>query len=169
MQAGFLTAVLAKCKEESLHTAIETTGMGDTDEIKAALQYLDLIFFDVKHMDDGEHRKLTKTSNKKILENLAVIAGLHGNMTVRIPVIPGLNDSPENIRATADYVSELGVSMLELLPYHRLGENKYAQLDMEYQLSEIREPSDEHMAQLADIAREAIAGHQTDVHVLPSF
>lgn len=84
-------------------------------------------------------------------------------------MIPGLNDSADNIRTTADHVSELGVYMLELLPYHRLGENKYAQLDMEYKLSEIREPSDEHMAQLADIAREVTAGHRTDVHVMPSF
>lgn len=169
MQAGFLTAVLAKCREEGLHTAIETTGMGDTEEIKAALPLLDLIFFDVKHMDDSEHRKLTKASNKRILENLAVIAGLHGNITVRVPVIPGVNDSPENIQATAEYVSELGISALELLPYHRLGESKYAQLDMEYQLSDIREPSEEHMRELAECAGAAVGDRGTEVRVMPSF
>lgn len=169
MQAGFLTAVLAKCREEGLHTAIETTGMGDTEEIKAALPLLDLIFFDVKHMDDSEHRKLTKASNKRILENLAVIAGLHGNITVRVPVIPGINDSPENIQATAEYISELGISALELLPYHRLGESKYAQLDMEYQLSDIREPSEEHMRELAERAGAAVGDRGTEVRVMPSF
>ena len=169
MQADFLIEMLKRCKSGGIHTAIETTGMADTRKLLEALEYSDLIFFDVKHMDDREHKKLTGVSNQAILDNLAALSKRHSNIIVRIPVIPGLNDSAENIRKTADYTAELSISALELLQYHNLGESKYAQLGREYTLSEMEVPTQEHMEALAGRAADIIGDRPTQVHIMLSL
>ena len=109
MQHDFLKETLEKCKEEGLHTVIETSGMTETEKIKDIAGLLDLMFYDVKHMDDEIHREVTGVSNSQILKNLAELAKIHDNIIVRIPVIPGINDSEENVAQTASYISALGI------------------------------------------------------------
>lgn len=169
MQAEFLLTMLRLCKEVGLHTAVETTGLADTKDLLEAAKYLDLFFVDLKHMENETHKKLTDVGNEVILENLALLAKHHDNIIVRIPVVPGLNDTPENIRASANYVASLGIRTLELLPYHNLGENKYGQLGMEYTLSGTENPSSVTMEELAEIAREAIGVRNTSVQVMESM
>ena len=169
MQAGFLLEILKLCKINGVHTAIETTGMGNIEDFLTILEYVDLIYYDLKHMDGEVHEELTGISNKKILNNLAAISQRHTNINVRIAVIPGLNDSLENIWNTADYVGSFAIPVIELLPYHSLGENKYEQLGREYSLSEIEAPSVDYMEQLAEEARKAIGTRDTRVHVMKSM
>ncbi|MGN0658570.1 MAG: glycyl-radical enzyme activating protein [Emergencia sp.] len=169
MQAEFLIGMLKRCKEGGVHTAIETTGVTKTELLLLAAEYLDLIYFDVKHMDDEIHREVTGVSNKIILENLASLAKVHSNITVRIPVVPGINDNVENICRTAAYAAELGISCLELLPYHNLGEVKYSQLGREYALSDVKKPGAEYMSELAESATKAIGEKQTSVSVMKSL
>ena len=165
MQHEFVIELLKACQENGVHTAIETTGYAATDIFEEVAKHLDLIFMDIKHMDADEHKKLTGVSNEAILGNLAAIAKFHDNIIVRIPVIPGLNDSDENIRQTAAFVAECGVKRLELLPYHNLGEVKYGQLGMEYGLSELVSPSDEEMLRLLDVAKAAVGSGSTEVRI----
>ena len=169
MQQPFLVEILKMCRENEIHTAIETTGFADREKLLETAEFLDLVFYDVKHMDDETHRQITGVSNKVILENLAHLSKVHDNITVRIPVIPGINDSGENISRTAALAAKLGISGLELLPYHNLGEVKYGQLGREYQLSDIKTPDEERMAEIAEIAREAIGNGKTQVSVMKSL
>lgn len=165
MQHEFLVDILKACQEKGVHTAIETTGYAEADILDEVIKHLDLIFMDLKHMDAEEHRKLTGISNEKILANLAAIAEKHDNIIVRIPVIPGLNNSDENIKATAEFVASHGIKKLEMLPYHNLGEVKYGQLGMEYALRDVKTPSDEEMERLVALAVEVIGDRGTEVRV----
>lgn len=168
-QGAFLLEVLKKCKENGLHTAVESCGMGESDVICDCLPYLDLVFFDLKQMDDRRHRELTGVSNEKILENLKLVSDHQKNVIVRVPVIPGLNDSEENIAKTAEYVSSLSLPMLQFLPYHDLGKVKYVELDREYQLSDLKAPSDEAMKHLVHVAEQQIGSGQTKVSIEKSI
>lgn len=169
MQSAFLIEMLMACKENGLHTAIETTGLTDTDRLLDAAALLDLIFYDVKHMDDKTHRDITGVSNEKILANLAALAKIHANIVVRIPVIPGINDSTENLRKTADYAASLNIPTIELLPYHNLGEVKYGQLGREYALADTQKPSEEQMNALADEMRNAVGDGNTEITIMKSM
>jgi len=164
-QADFLISMLKKCKENGLNTAIETSGFADTDKLLAVAGYSDLIYYDIKHMDEESHEALTGVSNTLILSNLKELAKVHDNIIVRIPVIPTLNDDVDNIRKTADYAAELSVNALELLPYHNLGESKYANIGKKYTLSELSVPEEDHMKELADEAKSAIGIRETKVDV----
>lgn len=170
MQRGFLLAMLRMCKEGGLHTAIETSGA--TSDIRGfieLLDYLDLVFFDIKHMDEEEHRRLTGVSNKSILDNLAAVSKRHSNIIARTPVIPGINDDATNICRTAEYAASLGIRRLELLPYHELGKNKYTQIGREYDLADVQVPAEEHMQMLADAARKAAGEGNTEIAVMKTM
>lgn len=169
MQSAFLKEILAACRENGVHTAIETTGMTDTDSLIETAALLDLIFYDVKHMDDETHRDITGVSNERIIANLAALAKAHDNIVVRIPVIPGINDSTENLRKTADYAASLNISSIELLPYHNLGEVKYGQLGREYALADTQKPSEEQMSALADEMRNAVGDRNTEITIMKSM
>ena len=169
MQADFLIQILKACHDNNVNTAIETTGFADLSVLEKVIEHLDLIYFDLKHMDDEQHKKLTGVSNKEILTNLAAISKKHDNIVVRIPVIPGLNSSAENIKETAEYTAGLSIKKLEMLPYHNLGEVKYGQLGREYSLSEITSPSEEAMNELADEARRVIGTRNTIVEIVKSM
>lgn len=158
MQVDFLLDVLKACKDAGIHTAIETTGMGDHEKLMEAVKYLDLVFFDVKHMDSARHKELVGVPNETIHQHLRDVAAVHHNIIARIPVIPQMNDSDENIAQTAAFVSSLGIGKLELLPYHNFGEYKYGQLGMEYQLSGTVTPEESFMNHLRDVALEAAKG-----------
>ena len=153
MQAEFVAAFLQRCKQAFMHTALETCGYVKWEKLSKILENVDLLYFDVKHMDEKAHRKYTGVSNQRILEN-ARRASERCAMIVRMPVVPGYNDSEENILATAKFVRQLGenVQRMELLPYHKLGTHRYDQLGMLYGLADIEEPSVEDLERLMELA-----------------
>lgn len=157
MQPEFLLAVCKKCKEYKINVAIETCGCGNYEKFAPCLDYIDFIYFDIKHMDSEMHKKITGQPNVHILENLKRISE-HGNeICVRTPVVPGWNDSDENIRATAEFIAPLhSIQKYELLAYHKLGINKYRILGMQYTLDDVQEPEKEHMLHLTDVANEVL-------------
>ncbi len=156
MQPEFVSAFLKKCKEQYIHTSIETCGLAPWTGLESILRYVDLLHFDIKHMDDEMHRKLTGASNKQILENARKAAKMCV-MIIRIPVVPGCNDSEENIIATAKFAAGLegGIQRIELLPYHQLGMHRYDQLGMTYNLDDVDTPDDSHMERLKYIVQSA--------------
>jgi len=125
-----------KIKEHGLHTAIDTCGYVEWSKLAHLLEYTDLILYDIKHMDSHQHSRLTGVGNELILQNAIRIAQSHKQLVIRLPLIPGYNDTEENVRRTAEFAHKLpGVEEINLLPYHRLGESKYARLGRKYALS----------------------------------
>jgi pyruvate formate lyase activating enzyme len=154
-QPAFLAELARQAQERNLHTAIETCGYVKWDTLKSILKHIDLVMYDIKHMDTEEHRRLTDVPNELILDNLQRIATLGVPFRVRVPLIPGCNDSPENIRATVDFAAGLSnLEAFDILPYHRMGEPKWRQLDESYVLHEVSPHTREQVFELVDIARE---------------
>jgi len=152
MQYEFVTAFLKRCKQSYIHTAMETCGYVKWEHLEKLLEYLDLVYFDIKHMDPLVHKKLTGVSNELILENVRK-SSLLRSIIIRIPLIPGYNDSDENILNTAIFTVKLGKNLqrIELLPYHKFGTQTYGYLNREYKLADIEPPSDEDMIRLKEI------------------
>jgi len=148
----FSISLLKECYKGAIHTAIETSGFQKWDILKGILQYVDLVLYDLKCIDPIKHVQFTGVDNKIILENAQKIASEKISMIIRIPIIPGYNDSNENIKASAEFVTKLkGVNKIELLPYHRLGEYKYKKLGRKYKLESLSPPSKGHMQELSSI------------------
>ncbi|MBI5518587.1 MAG: glycyl-radical enzyme activating protein [Desulfovibrio sp.] len=162
MQREFLIAALAEAKRRGLHTAIETCAHGPWETFEAVLAQTDLVLTDIKHMDAGAHKSLTGVSNALIADNLRRMAALGARMRIRLPLIPGCNDTRENIAATAAFVAGLEtlgahVEGFDILPYHRLGEPKWEQLGRQYPMPGVRPPARDHVLELASIARGYVA------------
>lgn len=149
LQSRFVAKVLARCRKVFIHTAIETCGFTPWRNLERLLPQVQLLYFDLKHMDDAEHRKITGASNRVILAN-AARAAQYGPMIIRIPVVPGLNDSAANIQATARFAAGLGANIrrLELLPYHNLGASSFQRLGRDYPLDGVLPQTEERMAEL---------------------
>lgn len=153
MQTAYLVEIAKMCKKNHIRTAIETCGYGKYQDFKKALPYIDRVFIDIKHIDSAIHKKLTGVGNERILENVRAIS-THGiPITVRTPVVPGYNDSAENISGIASFIKDLpNIQEYELLPYHNLGASKYASLAIPYALENVVTPSDEEIAKLVRLA-----------------
>lgn len=128
--------LLMACKQEGINTAIETCGYTKTETILRIAEYVDLFLFDIKHMDPVRHNELVGVNNELILTNLKELLHHRYNVKVRMPMLKGINESREEIDAVIrflmpfrDYKNFKGI---DLLPYHKLGVNKYNQLDMTY-------------------------------------
>ena len=149
-QPQFATALLRAAKESGINTAMESMACAKWEVIEGLLPYLDQYLMDIKHMDPDKHREYTGKSNELMLENAKKIAGSRlTELSIRVPVIPGFNDTPEEIRDIAAYTRQLGnVKRLHLLPYHRLGQDKYTGLGREYLMGDVKPPSNEKMKTL---------------------
>ncbi len=133
-QPDFCAALLSACAAEGWDTAVETAANVPWENIARVLPHAARILLDIKHADSEKHRLFTKVPNELILANARRIAEYPGvNLVIRVPVIPGFNDTAEEISAIAEIAGGLpGVEVLHLLPFHRLGEGKYESLGCEY-------------------------------------
>ena len=155
-QPEFAAALLKACKENGLHTAVEPTANAPFEHIEKILPYLDLYLMDIKHMDSAKHKEYTGASNELILENAKKIAQSGVELVIRTPVVPGFNDTAEEIKAISKFAATLpGVKEHHLLPYHRLGTDKYTGLGRNYALKEILPPPQEKMEYLLSVAEES--------------
>ena len=152
-QKDFSTALLKRCQEAYIHTAIETSACFPQEQFLSVLKYVNFAFVDIKHMDPEKHREQTGVSNAQILENVAALAGESwpGRLVIRIPVIPGFNDDDENILSTAKFVKDVGMGEINVLPFHRLGDSKWRQCGMEYPYSQQESPSPEKMQHIQSL------------------
>lgn len=154
LQPKFAIALLKAAKESGITTAIETTGFAPFETIQKYLNYLDYVLMDIKHMNEAKHKEFCKQSNELVLENARKIKATGANLTIRIPVIPTFNNTKEEIRDIARFAKDLGVEQLHLLPYHRMGEDKYVGLGRDYQLKGIEPMTNEYMKELYEAAAE---------------
>ena len=152
----FVANLMAAAHAEGITTCIETSSFGSREAVDKIYQHVDLALLDVKHMDNTTHEKLTGVPNTYILENIRHIAlDLKVPVIIRVPTMPGYNDSPENIIATAKFAQTLGDNVLvNLLPAHKLGESKNESLGIANRCT-ITVPTDEYMQSLKKLVEEA--------------
>jgi pyruvate formate lyase activating enzyme len=124
-QPEFARSIFKRCKEAELHTTLDTCGWAPWPDIEKLLEYVDLVLFDIKHLDASMHRGAAGQDNLLILENARKISRLKP-MRIRVPLVPGFNDSSEAVSGIAAFVKdELGSRDIDLLAYNRMGEVKY--------------------------------------------
>ncbi len=158
-QPEFAEAIFRACHDHGFNTAIETTAFADRSVVERLIPHIDHVLMDIKHMDSEKHRAYTGQPNEKILENARYIAENAAHLIIRVPVVPGFNDTPAEIQAIARFAHTLyGVRELHLLPYHRLGQDKYAGIGRDYTLPDILPPTNAHMADLKSAAEQAAPG-----------
>ena len=150
-QINFARDLLRGAKERGINTAIESTGFADWEKIKELIPYLDVYLMDIKHMNSAKHKEFTSQPNELILENAKKIAQNFNKLIIRTPVIPTFNATVGEIREIAKYAKSIGVNEMHILPYHRLGKDKYYGLGRSYSLEEIEPPSKELMNELLQV------------------
>ncbi len=136
LQAEFAVELLSHCKNKGISTAVETTGHIPWEVLEKAAPFTDLFLYDLKSMDTRVHREWTGKGNEKILGNLKKLAALDTDIMVRTPMIPGVNDSREEIRAIMDFLKECHISKYNILPFHQYGSGKYESIGIPYALAE---------------------------------
>jgi pyruvate formate lyase activating enzyme len=146
-QSQFVSNLLAECKREGLHTAIETSGHGPWREMERVLRFVDLVLFDIKHLDPEEHQRMTGETNRLILENLRR-AAQQSPVWLRVPLIAGFNDSEAHFEKLVELGKEIRAQKISLLPYHEGGKSKCEQLGLLYAFSDQRAPDEEHIHKL---------------------
>lgn len=134
-QPAFCAALLFALKAQGLHTAVETTGHVEPAVLARLAPMVDLFLYDIKHHDAGRHRAATGVSNERIAGNLRTLLADGRQVLVRIPVIPGINDTLADARAFAALLGGMGIPRVQLLPFHQLGEGKYPRLGRPYALA----------------------------------
>lgn len=156
-QPDFARDLLHAAKDVGISTAMESMACAKYEVIEQILPWLDQYLMDIKHMNPEKHKEFTGRSNELMLENARrVAASGQTELSIRVPVIPGFNDTVEEIRAIAEYTRQIGnVRRMHLLPYHRLGQDKYEGLGRPYLMGDVEPPTNEHMQRLLAAAEEA--------------
>ena len=156
MQSEFLIELLDACGREGIHRAVDTTGLTKTETLLEVAKRTDLFLYDLKMMDPEKHVEFTGVDNRKILENLKVLAKSGANINIRIPLIAGVNADEDNLRQSAAFVAALAGDKkpVSLLPYHNIASHKYAKLGQEYDGGNMAEPPAETTAMAIRVFRE---------------
>jgi len=150
IQGEFLYEVLKSCKERGIHTAVDTCGCAAWEKLEKISEKVDLFLYDLKLMNNERHKKYTGTENVIILENLKRLSAKGANIFVRMPIISGINADDEHIDEAVKFLSNINVIQVNLLPYHKMGMDKYRRLKMGYKLSGMEKPSEERMSKIVE-------------------
>lgn len=152
LQLRCLCKILKKSKESNIHTAVDTAGAVPWASFEQILPYTDMFLYDVKSMDTQRHRQYTGVENEQILENLSRLLQMRKRVWVRVPVIPGINDTVEEMHLLRDFLQKYGYpEKVELLPYHGMGESKWEALGRK--AAHFSQPSTDQMDTLRDAVK----------------
>jgi pyruvate formate lyase activating enzyme len=150
LQIDFLEEILKACKENGIHTAVDTAGCVPFEYFERILPCTDLFLYDVKCFDSEKHKQYTGVGNELILENLKRLLATDKSVWIRIPIIPTINDTEEELQGIKEYIFSCGKpAKFELLPYHAMGEHKYAAIGKETQIFSV--PGEEKMKHFKNI------------------
>jgi pyruvate formate lyase activating enzyme len=159
-QPDFLFRLLEELHDEiGLHTCLETSAKAPWEVLKRMLPCLDMLFLDIKHMDSATHKRGTGAGNRNILDNVRRLAGCAIDVMIRVPLLPGFNDDDRNLRTLASFLGDVGLSAVEIMPYHKFGLAKYEALGKPYGFAAEAEPG---VLRAADILTDS--GLSVEVH-----
>jgi pyruvate formate lyase activating enzyme len=151
LQPNFLKALLDEIKKREIQTALDTSGYASYNILKRVHEKVDLFLYDIKLMDDAEHRKYTGVSNRPILNNLRKLAQNKSNIIISLPIITSINDNEKNIMKTGEFISSLSyVQHVRLLPYHKTAAEKYRNLGRQYRLQRTQPPTSEKLKAIGE-------------------
>lgn len=154
MQPEAAVSLLAACRQRGINTAVETSGYAKPETVLEAARHIDLFLFDLKHMDPERHMELTGVHNALIHQNAKLLLDSKHNVRIRLPLLKNINDDASELEAIADFLSPYrGYSNfkgIDILPYHKLGVGKYAQLGLEYQLEDTHSLSEDDIRRISD-------------------
>jgi pyruvate formate lyase activating enzyme len=152
VQREFLWESLLACKEQGIHTIVDTSGYASWEGFEQIMSCVDIFLYDLKLIDETRHKQYTSVSNLMILDNLKKLSRARASIIVRIPLIPGVNDDEENIIQSASFLSDLPHLLgVELMPYHEIGLAKYQALGMNYRFNELKPISLQHIKEVEQI------------------
>ncbi len=151
LQPDFLDGLLTACKAGGLHTALDTSGYAAWPVLDRIKDKVNLFLYDIKHMDDSRHKQYTGVSNQLILANLKKLAASDSKIRIRVPIIPGINDDEENIKAMGAFLSSLHLKEVFLLPYHNIAADKYRRLGKTYRLEDLQPLTNKQMDELSQV------------------
>lgn len=153
-QPDFLFALLKACRGHQIHTVLDTSGFSTWNVLDRIRNFVDMFLFDLKVMDDLQHRRVTGVSNRTILENLQALSADGHRIRIRLPIIPGITDDDDNILAIGAFAAGLpSIPPIDLLPYHHLAAAKYERLGKGYRLPDSRPPTEDTLTRLANLLR----------------
>jgi pyruvate formate lyase activating enzyme len=154
MQVDFLSDLLSSLKREGINTAVESAAFVEWEKIEKLLPLIDLFICDIKTIDDAKHIAGTSKSNKLIINNILKLSCSDVNLLLRTPVIPGFNDSNEDLSAIADFIASLPrVPNHELLPFSGICKSKYRSLNREFKADNLTPPTPDEMEHFIEIFR----------------
>lgn len=161
LHKDFVLELLKACKAEGIQTAVETTGFIKEEDLLQVQPFTDLFLYDIKSMDTEVHRRWTGQGNEQILGNLRALAKTGAQIMVRTPVIPGVNDTEEDICEIMDFLEECGIRKYGILPFHQYGSGKYEAAGIPYALSGLQPPDEDYVGQISELIRRR--GFQKDL------
>jgi glycyl-radical enzyme activating protein family len=163
MQPKFLKEMLIVCKREEIHTAVDTSGFASWATLRELLPYIDLFLYDLKIMDEKLHKVHTGVSNKLVLENLTRLLNERKKVRIRIPMIPGISFTSENIRQSIDYLKKLPdcIEGVDLLPYHNTAIHKYERFRFSNKLEKMGSLAKEELVNVKQ--QFELAGFRTNI------
>ncbi|MFI5382201.1 MAG: glycyl-radical enzyme activating protein [Tepidisphaerales bacterium] len=146
VQSEFVVAMLTALRRRGIHTALDTSGFAPREALLATAPVTDLYLYDIKLLDARLHELYTGVPNRLILDNLAALAQIHHNLWIRVPIIPGINDSPDELAAIARLARSLpAVKQVNLLPYHNTACHKFGRLGRTCRLPDVKTPGESDM------------------------
>ncbi len=146
MQNEFLMSILKKCRENGIHTALDTSGFSSKKIFNSITGLVDLFLYDIKFINNDLHIKYTGVSNKPVIENLKILSKNKKEVFIRIPIIHKITDTKENLFQIIEFLKETNLQKnIFLLAYHKIAESKYERFNLNYKLKDIKPPSKERL------------------------
>jgi len=150
-QPLLLFRLLELCRKKEIHTCVDTSGYGEAKMLLKAAEKADLVFYDIKLIDEKAHKKYTGQSVAPVLDNLRQLSKQKSDVRLRFPLIPQMTDTDENIEGMMAFLKENIIYRdIHILPFHRAGEGKYNSLNMENYMKDIQPPSKEKVEKIKD-------------------
>jgi len=137
-QIDFLSELLTLCQKENIHRVVDTCGYTPWSHIERILPLVNLWLYDLKLLDEQKHKQYTGVSNQPIMENLSRLSSHNADIEIRIPLIPGVNDSKGEIEEIANFIHSLKITKVSILPFHRMGLDKYARLGLDNKMEDTK-------------------------------
>lgn len=155
MQAEFVARLLRVVKENEIHTAMETCGYCEAERFLKAIEYCDMLLFDIKQTDTEIHKRFTNVGTELIMSNLKAAYDRKKDIIIRIPLIPDVNSDDENLKKTAEIAKTYNAREIHVLPFHQAGQSKWNSLDKKYDFESWSLPDPELIGHAKDILTES--------------